>query len=128
MESEAPGVHQLHGFDISSNSFIAPEHLPGSVQLRVMDASKPATEEFKGQFDVVHIRLMQSVVMNDDPSWIITHALELLRPGGYLQWEEFDPLAVAVLGGDGKVDNLRKLTDILQRRVPGRSVLSLAAR
>ena len=60
--------------------------------------------------------------MNDDPGWVISHCMELLRPGGYLQWEEFDPMAVALHKHDGKAENLQKLADILQNRVPARSV------
>lgn len=118
LENEASGSHQLYGFDISPESFIAVEHLPQSVQLRVLDASKPPPSEFRGQFDVVHVRLMQSVVTDDDPEWIISHCLQLLRPGGYLQWEEFDPMAVALHQHDGKAKNLEKLVGILQNRVP----------
>jgi hypothetical protein len=93
------------------------------VQLEVLDASKPLPEELRGQFDVVHIRLLQSVILNDDPGWVISHCKELLKPGGYLQWEEFDPMAVSLYKHDGKAENLERLTEILQNRAPARSVV-----
>jgi hypothetical protein len=66
---------------MSPNSFIAAEHLPKRVQLKAVDAAKPPPKKLKGQFDVVYVRLLQSVIMNDDPSWAISHYVELLRPG-----------------------------------------------
>ncbi|QKX61749.1 uncharacterized protein TRUGW13939_08905 [Talaromyces rugulosus] len=116
----------LHGYDISADSFIDANNLPPGVQLRAVDASKPAPEELKGQYDVVHIRLLQSVVHNDDPTWIIDHSIELLRPGGYLQWEEFDPLQVD-LHENGQAPNLAKLVEKLETRVPGSWVSNLPA-
>ena len=120
LDNTAPGSYQLYGFDISSDSFIAAEHLPTNVQLRVVDASKSLPEEFKGQFDVVHVRLLQSVIMNDDPAWVILHCMELLRPGGYLQWEEFDPMAVTLHKYNENAERLQQLIDTLQNRVPAR--------
>lgn len=43
-----------------------------------MDASKPPPEEDLEMYDVVHIRLLQSVVKDNDPDWIVTHCLGLL--------------------------------------------------
>jgi hypothetical protein len=42
-------------------------------------------------------------------------------PGGYLQWEEFDPLQVD-LHANGQAPNLAKLVEKLETRVPGRFV------
>ncbi|MCJ1386031.1 hypothetical protein MMC17_009156 [Xylographa soralifera] len=117
-EKEASATHLLYGFDISPDSFIAAEQLPKNVQLKTVDASKPPPAELQGQFDVVHVRLLQSVIMNDDPEWVISHCMQLLRPGGYLQWEEFDPMAAALHKHDVKAQNLEKLVEILQSRVP----------
>ena len=61
--------------------------------------------------------------MDDDPSRIISHCMELLRPGGYLQWEEFDPMAVALHKHDGKAKNLQNLADVLQNRAPAESFI-----
>ena len=122
LEMESPGLHQLHGFDISSDCFISPKHLPKSVQLKLLDATKPLPAELRGQFDVVHIRLLQSIILDNDPSNIICHCKELLRPGGYVQWEEFDPAAVDLHDHNGKAQNLQKLRNMLQDRAPARSV------
>lgn len=123
LDNEHFGSHQLYGFDISPSSFIAADHLPKTVQLKVLDASKPPPDEWKSQFDVVHIRLLQSVIIDDDPSGFIAHCTELLRPGGYLQWEEFDPMAMTLYKHDGKAENLQKLSDMLKNRAPAKSVV-----
>ena len=63
----------------------------------------------------MHIRLLQSVIIYNDPSGFIAHCTELLRPGGYHQREEFDLMAMTL--------NLQKLSDMLQNRAPAKSVV-----
>lgn len=110
--------YDLHGFDISDNSFIATNRLPDNVKLHVVDAKGSPPAAFQGFFDVVHVRLVQAVIQDNDPQWIISHCLKLLRPGGYLQWEEFDPMAVTVNAHDGQAPALNALKKMLQERVP----------
>ena len=43
-----------------------------------------------GAYDVVHVRLLVLVVENGDPRSILRNLIKLLRPGGYLQWDELD--------------------------------------
>ncbi|TEY47664.1 hypothetical protein BOTCAL_0302g00120 [Botryotinia calthae] len=94
---------QLYGFDISSSQFPHPNYLPSNVKLEVLDSLRvDPPEELLGSFDIVHLRLWLGVVMNGDPSALLTHALKLLRPGGYIQWDEIDPNRGIAEGPNGE--------------------------
>ena len=77
---QLPSTVQLYGFDISSSQFPHPNYLPANVKLEVLDSLRvDPPEELLGSFDIVHLRLWLGVVMNGDPSALLTHALKLLR-------------------------------------------------
>ncbi|KAF7945522.1 hypothetical protein EAE96_010289 [Botrytis aclada] len=98
-----PPTVELYGFDISSAQFPHPNYLPLNVKLEIMDSLHVGPpEELLESFDVVHLRLWLGVVMNGDPSAILTHALKLLRPGGYIQWSEVDPNQGIAEGPNGE--------------------------
>ncbi|KAJ0375158.1 hypothetical protein COL922a_014199 [Colletotrichum nupharicola] len=56
-----------------------------------MDSFGDVPEELVGKYDVVHLRLWCCVVTGGNPSKLIQGAMRLLKPGGYLQWDESDP-------------------------------------
>jgi len=85
------------GFDISSEQFPHPSCLPANVTMSVLDAMKPPPEHLCGIYDIVHVRLLLAVVDNNDPTPVLQHCLKLLKPGGYLQWDEMDPAAFQAL-------------------------------
>lgn len=77
---QLPSTVQLYGFDISSSQFLHPNYLPANVKLEVLDSLRvDPPEELLESFDIVHLRLWLGVVMNGDPSTLLTHALKLLR-------------------------------------------------
>ncbi|KAI2635194.1 hypothetical protein GGS21DRAFT_543473 [Xylaria nigripes] len=82
---------QYHGFDISQVLFPHKAWLPKNVVLSTSNLLQEPPQSLHGQFDVVHIRLVLSLVGKDSPRPIIQHVKKLLKPGGYLQWDEFDP-------------------------------------
>ncbi|KAI1383171.1 uncharacterized protein F4822DRAFT_419541 [Hypoxylon trugodes] len=80
---------QLDGFDINPINFPDPAYLPASVSLKELDIlAKPLPAELIGVYDIVHIRAFVSVIPNADLTPVLSVASELLKPGGYLQWEE----------------------------------------
>ncbi|MCJ1226009.1 hypothetical protein MMC12_002658 [Toensbergia leucococca] len=46
--------------------------------------------EMVGAYDVVHVRLIALVIKNDNPTVVVKNLCRLLKPGGYLQWEELN--------------------------------------
>ncbi|MCJ1287294.1 hypothetical protein MMC26_006642 [Xylographa opegraphella] len=83
-------------------------------------------EKLVGRYDIVHVRLFLAVVNNDDPSPLLDHCIKLLRPGGVLQWDEFDPSGhqtVSTKGSQSK--NLEKLSQYVKSTKPVRWVTNL---
>ncbi|KAK7915071.1 hypothetical protein PG985_012774 [Apiospora marii] len=81
---------QLDGFDINPVNFPAASYLPASVTLKKLDIlADTVPSELKGTYDVVHIRAFDSVIRNAEAiKPVLSAAMELLKPGGFFQWEE----------------------------------------
>ena len=86
--TELPPVSELHGFDIDTSKFPAPEALPANITLRHLDAMKPIPEEYLGSYDVVHARLLMYALKKGEWEVMAGNLAALLRPGGWLLWEE----------------------------------------
>ncbi|TGJ80414.1 hypothetical protein E0Z10_g8351 [Xylaria hypoxylon] len=82
---------QYHGFDISRALFPHDAWLPKNVVLSTSNMLEEPPQSLHGQFDVVHLRLVLSLIRSDSPKPIIQHIKMLLKPGGYVQWDELDP-------------------------------------
>lgn len=80
----------LDGFDISLQQCPPPEWLPPSVHVHQWDIFTPVPLDLKVQYDIVHIRLALLVIRNNDPRPVLRNVMELLKPGGYLQWDELN--------------------------------------
>ncbi|KAI1425240.1 hypothetical protein F5Y12DRAFT_748282 [Xylaria sp. FL1777] len=83
---------QLYGYDINDVNFPPQAFLPGPVQLSKLNIlSKKLPDEVLNAFDVVHVRAFSSIILNNDTSTLLSAVLSLLKPGGWLQWEEMGP-------------------------------------
>ena len=81
---------QLYGFDINIAQAPPKQWLPPNVALRVWNVFDEVPEDMIGHFDVVHARLFLLVVEKSDPKAVLEKFRKLLKPGGYLQWDELD--------------------------------------
>ncbi|EFX02850.1 umta methyltransferase family protein [Grosmannia clavigera kw1407] len=70
--------------------------LPAGTSLRRWNVLEDVPDDLVGTFDYVHTRLLVLVVENKDPRPILRNLLRLLKPGGYLQWDELDTVHMAV--------------------------------
>lgn len=89
---------KLYGFDIQPAHFPAKSFLPDNVDLteaNVLTGQIP--EKWLGTFDIVHIRAFASIIKNNDTSPILKVVTSLLRPGGYVQWEESNVSAMTAI-------------------------------
>lgn len=77
----------LRGFDISEESFPAPESLPANVELGFMGVKQPPPPEEHSRYDV-YVRLLTAAMNATDWEAVVRHLTRLLKPGGALQWEE----------------------------------------
>ncbi|EFR03062.1 hypothetical protein MGYG_06060 [Nannizzia gypsea CBS 118893] len=76
-----------HAFDISADQF--PEQ-PGNIQFEVQDITLPFSKEHWHRYDVVHVRLLVAALEEVDYKAAVTNLSAILKPGGFLQWEEID--------------------------------------
>ncbi|KAL4963971.1 class I SAM-dependent methyltransferase [Aspergillus stella-maris] len=89
---EIPGT-KYHGFDISSTLFPkqdSPQKSSADVDFTAHDFYKPFPEEHLGKYDIVHARLLVLAIQLPDLKLAIENIMGLLKPGGYIQWEEYD--------------------------------------
>ncbi|KAH8595227.1 S-adenosyl-L-methionine-dependent methyltransferase [Bisporella sp. PMI_857] len=74
------------GYDIS------PAHFPkkGNCNHIVHDVLKPFPTQYHGYYDLVHVRYMALSLKTKEYSLAADNLMDLLKPGGYIQWEDFD--------------------------------------
>ncbi|PWY75248.1 S-adenosyl-L-methionine-dependent methyltransferase [Aspergillus sclerotioniger CBS 115572] len=78
----------LDGLDMTLEKAPAAEWLPANITLREWNMNDEVHADLVGKFDVVHLRLLFIVVENGDPSPTIRKVTRLLKPGGWIQWDE----------------------------------------
>ncbi|KAI1290983.1 hypothetical protein F5Y03DRAFT_388651 [Xylaria venustula] len=111
------GLHQVYndaimdGFDISSDLFPPQDTLPSTITLSVLDIKQPFPEHIHGRYDLVHVRLVVAAMRPEDWEPAVRTFSRILRPGGYLQWEECDFLGGEWLPGNpnASVENMKYL-------------------
>ena len=78
LSNDLPSSSQLDGFDISDSQFPVPESLPSKVKLYAQDAAAEPPRELHGQYDIVHLRLFLSVIVDNDPGSVLNFCHKLL--------------------------------------------------
>ncbi|KAL9042132.1 MAG: hypothetical protein Q9214_003876 [Letrouitia sp. 1 TL-2023] len=81
---------QFDGFDISSDQFPAKKRMPKNVTFSTLDAVGLIPQKLLEKYDVVHIALFAVNIRNENPVPVLMNLIAMLRPGGFLQWEESD--------------------------------------
>ncbi|KAI9719155.1 MAG: hypothetical protein M1828_006337 [Chrysothrix sp. TS-e1954] len=91
LASSVPTSWTLSGFDLSSQQFPHAVNIPGNVTLGTFDALGSVPQDLRGKFDIVHIRAFAAIVKGGDPGPLLRNLISMLKPRGYLQWDEVDP-------------------------------------
>lgn len=73
-----PPTAQLDGFDIDVSDCPHEQWLPPNVTMRQLDALGEIPEHLVGVYDIVHLRLFQVVVKDNDPGPLLRNILRLL--------------------------------------------------
>ncbi|KAF3397570.1 hypothetical protein DPV78_007261, partial [Talaromyces pinophilus] len=80
---------ELDGFDINLAQCPPQESMPSCLNFYTWDALNEPESTFIGKYDVVHVRLfMINVREETQPGRLIQNLKKLLKPGGWIQWEE----------------------------------------
>ncbi|KAF7188208.1 N-methyltransferase tcpN [Pseudocercospora fuligena] len=82
---------RIEAFDISLAQTLPKQWSPTNVTFQQLNIFDPLPAHLIGRYDIVHIRLFMLVVEKGDPTPLLRQLLKLLKPGGYLQWQEYDP-------------------------------------
>jgi len=102
---ELPSSAELRGFDIAAHNFPAPEFLPANVKFSVLDVmTGECPSDLEGTFDVLHIRFFNGIVLNNEVQPLISTMTKLLKPGGWVQWEEMDPSSLTTITPRAGID------------------------
>lgn len=81
---------QLDGFDINLSQAPFKQRLRSNITLRTWNIFEDVPKDLVSIYDFVHVRLLVLVVQRSDPKSIIRDLLRMLKPGGYIQWDEFN--------------------------------------
>ncbi|KAI1428109.1 hypothetical protein F5Y12DRAFT_711425 [Xylaria sp. FL1777] len=117
LADDVPFSTELHGFDISLDQAGPKPWLPANIHMHTWDIFQEPPSQFLEYFDVVHVRLITVVVKNNDPRPILENLTKLLKPGGYLQWDEVDTIGCSIKTAPGvTAENLDTLFSQLKGR------------
>lgn len=106
----------LDGFDISSAHFPGQQQTPHNVTFNIADMKKGFEASFHHKFDLVHLRLVNIALNEDEWKTTLTSVRMLLKPDGWIQWDEADvrPAQLALRGDvSSKSDRLQLVMDSL---------------
>ncbi|KNG91708.1 UMTA methyltransferase family protein [Aspergillus nomiae NRRL 13137] len=81
---------RLDGLDIDLTQAPHPGWLPSNITLRHWDVFADIPASLQSQYDLVHVRLLVLVLSGVDPMPVIRRLFQLVKPGGYIQWDELD--------------------------------------
>lgn len=117
---------QCDGFDISLAQCPPKEWLPLNVDFWAWNMFGEAPEDLIGKYDVVHIRLVVCVV-DKDPVPLIKNLAKLLKPHGYLQWDEIDVSDTIITAVDDSIkrDAITKMAGIMKGQGSPKWILKL---
>lgn len=93
----------LCGFDISLSQAPPRAWLPPNLELREWDVFTPVPDNCVGRFDVVHVRLLLLVLTPATVRIVVRRLGQMLRHGGWLQWEELDLARTCLRRAEGEV-------------------------
>ncbi|KAL4796626.1 hypothetical protein BDV19DRAFT_78950 [Aspergillus venezuelensis] len=78
------------GLDITPAHFPSPKVHPENFAYDVWNILHPVPEDRKGKYDLVHVRLLAAAFARGQVATAVDNLVQMLRPGGWIQWEELD--------------------------------------
>ncbi|KAL6231681.1 hypothetical protein BDW75DRAFT_233397 [Aspergillus navahoensis] len=104
----------LDGLDVSLDAAPPAGCLPPNVAFHQYDINSDAPDRLRGTYDIVHIRNFSLVLKDTQIERAILNLMQLLKPGGYLQWGEPDvsSLRIEQTAPDADASALNKLTTL----------------
>ncbi|KAJ8119408.1 hypothetical protein ONZ43_g3632 [Nemania bipapillata] len=112
----------LEGYDISSDLYPPAPMLPQNISLGEMDLKQPFPEHMRGNYDLVHVRMLILAMLPEDWEPVVRNLTTLLKPGGYLQWEECEHVHAEWYHSspDSSMEKSKYIGDAFQNSLRGR--------
>lgn len=98
-----PNTVQFQGLDIDISQCPPKQWLPSNMKTRAWDMFQEVPKDLVGQFDIVHVRLLGLVIKDNNSLPAIASLHKLLKPGGYLQWDEMADASSYVASVDSTI-------------------------
>ncbi|OLN82106.1 hypothetical protein CCHL11_07657 [Colletotrichum chlorophyti] len=110
LSEQVPPRSELYGFDLDALKFpprpptppvppppLSPPLRPEQprMEFQVQDVLRPFPDELSGTFDLVHVRLLALGLKVGDWDVVLKNLRALLRPGGWLLWEDTGDLFIS---------------------------------
>ncbi|KAG8163076.1 hypothetical protein KVR01_007554 [Diaporthe batatas] len=115
-----PKSSQLVGLDISFDAAPPPEAFPANITFQKWDVRDPIPDEFCCTFDIINVRFMVFVVRKEEVPLVVDKFIQMLKPGGFLQWVEPDNQTVhgELTKSVNKKTSIEELMSLLQSQDP----------
>ncbi|KAL8936369.1 MAG: hypothetical protein Q9211_004219 [Gyalolechia sp. 1 TL-2023] len=112
-----PRAARLDGFDISLDQVPSAARLPSNVSFHQFNVLEQPPDDLVERYDIVHVRHLNVIITNNDPTAVLGHLLAMLKPGGYLQWGEFAlrNLRIVKANQDSSSTHLERLRRMYER-------------
>ncbi|KAL8722224.1 MAG: hypothetical protein Q9225_001269 [Loekoesia sp. 1 TL-2023] len=112
-----PPSSELHGYDIDVSQFPPKQWLPKNVFTLSWDAFSEVPAAMVEQYDIIHIGIFMLLIANNNPLPILKNLMRMLKPGGYLQWDELDWATKRIVRADPSIpsDDTRALFDYVSK-------------
>ncbi|KUJ18659.1 uncharacterized protein LY89DRAFT_683569 [Mollisia scopiformis] len=81
---------QIHGFDNDIRQAPHRDWLPLNLSIRYWNIFEELPNDLVGKYDYVHVRLLVLVIQEGNPRSVLRKLWKMLKPGGFLQWDELD--------------------------------------
>lgn len=101
LASQLPQNAELHGFETSIDYPDHSSNLPSNIKLHTANLLLDFPAEFHGTFDIVTVKLLVATLVGNDWDFVTKSLTKLLRPGGWLQWQEPDSVRNITVSEDG---------------------------
>ena len=113
---ETKGRSIIDGYDVDISKAMPKEWYSPKLRIRPQDMSRPSLDSCPVKsYDLVHLRFAASLVRDNNPDTLISNAATMLKPGGWIQWDEFDPTSASVVTTNNQPTSLFPNAETLAR-------------
>lgn len=104
--------------DISDEQFPHPSTLPKELRFAKYSFFESVPSNLVGVFDVAHMTFVTPALFNGGRDTVIEHVEQLLKPGGWVQWQEpINPTMQVVDLKTGEITTQNPAEDWMEKRI-----------